>query len=463
MRDTVTTEADHPARTACAPGDAPPDSSQRMRDFVLASADFAFETDAAGRFSYIMPDRILGWESAALIGRPATVLLVQPGDRECAGIFLPAAHIRQRRIWLKRADGGTACVSMSSTPLAGGGGRVAGARGTGACVTGQEEGVPRPAAVRRGELLDHILRQADREVLAPRMLKAALASLAGALGGEGAAVFETADGSARHEVLHEAGHGAAAVMDAAAGLLRDPERRSATSSCGRHIVVTPCRLRVGGETGLALWRTPGAPEWDQDEQLLIADAVRLLRFALEHEAIQREMSRQARTDPLTGLLNRSTFLEEAERHIRRVDYERLPGTVLFAGIDNFRALNDLLGHETGDLVLLRAATLLRDSVRPSDPVARLGGDEFAIWMGGCDQFTAAERADSICRRSMTALRDAAGTDATGISLSIGVATRCAGSGEPIGDVVRRAGHAMRTVKSRGRGSWHVTHDEDVLL
>jgi len=64
---------------------------------------------------------------------------------------------------------------------------------------------------------------------------------------------------------------------------------------------------------------------------------------------------------------------------------------------------------------------------------------------------------------MTALRDAAGTDATGISLSIGVATRCAGSGEPIGDVVRRAGHAMRTVKSRGRGSWHVTHDEDVLL
>ena len=70
-------------------------------------------------------------------------------------------------------------------------------------------------------------------------------------------------------------------------------------------------------------------------------------MVLEHEAIQREMARQARTDPLTGLLNRRAFLEEMERHIERLDREELPGTLMFVDLDYFKPVNDRLGHEVG--------------------------------------------------------------------------------------------------------------------
>ena len=74
-------------------------------------------------------------------------------------------------------------------------------------------------------------------------------------------------------------------------------------------------------------------------------------MVLEHEAIQGEMERQARTDPLTGLMNRRAFLEDLVRHAERLDREELPGTLMFADLDNFKTVNDRLGHEIGDQVL----------------------------------------------------------------------------------------------------------------
>ncbi len=111
----------------------------------------------------------------------------------------------------------------------------------------------------------------------------------------------------------------------------------------------------------------------------------LVRIVLEHEAIQRELARQARTDPLTGLLNRRAFVEEAQRRIDRLEREGLPGTLMFIDLDRLKPLNDRLGHEAGDAALQLTSTVLRRIVRPSDLVARLGGDEFALWLDGFDE------------------------------------------------------------------------------
>jgi diguanylate cyclase (GGDEF)-like protein len=97
---------------------------------------------------------------------------------------------------------------------------------------------------------------------------------------------------------------------------------------------------------------------------------------LEHEAIQRELARQARTDPLTGLLNRRSFLDELRRRVDRLDREGQVGTLLYMDLDHFKRLNDTCGHEVGDEALVLAATMLRATVRATDLVARLGGDEF---------------------------------------------------------------------------------------
>jgi diguanylate cyclase (GGDEF)-like protein len=168
------------------------------------------------------------------------------------------------------------------------------------------------------------------------------------------------------------------------------------------------------------------------------------------------MGRQARTDPLTGLLNRRAFLEELQRHVDRLDLESAPGTLMFVDMDAFKAVNDKFGHEMGDHVLIHLAKMLRDLVRPADLIARLGGDEFAVWMSGADHMTAAERADHLRKTAPGELNEILGEAVPGLGLSIGIASRRAGSVEPIDNLIRRADLAMYEVKRGGRGHWRVS-------
>ena len=261
-------------------------------------------------------------------------------------------------------------------------------------------------------------------------------------------------------LAHRAGGGADEVLAEATALLAtasDPAVASAKG--GRPILVAVCHTRFGANAGIALWRSPGSRGWDNEDKLLIHAAASLIRMVLEHEAIQQEMARQARTDPLTGLLNRRAFLEEMARHIDRLDREDQPGTLLFADLDCFKPVNDRLGHEVGDQVLVRTADILRNTVRPSDLVARLGGDEFALWLNGADHMTAAERAEHLCAEVPRELREITGDGGPSPTMSIGIATRAAGSKEPVDSLMRRADQAMYEVKRSGRGHWRVAAEE----
>jgi diguanylate cyclase (GGDEF)-like protein len=168
------------------------------------------------------------------------------------------------------------------------------------------------------------------------------------------------------------------------------------------------------------------------------------------------MARQARTDPLTGLLNRRAFLAEVIRRIERLERESLPGTVMFVDLDNFKALNDQLGHERGDEALCIVADLLRITVRPSDLVARLGGDEFAIWLDGADEFTAGERAEALRVDGPRALAELTEGSDLRLGMSIGIATRWPNHPEEIDELMLRADRAMYEVKRSGRGNWRVS-------
>ncbi len=452
------------ARDAPASGDtlrcALVDSRQRWRDLVTITADLAFEIDAAGRLVFVVPDPALGWPAESLIGQSAEALLAGGTEANRFNPFRVTVPVRRRRAWLRRADGSSASLVFAAAPLLDAEGRIVGARGLGVDCTKDDEYLEQSAeARRRGEVLDHILRRMGQEVLAPRMMQATLEALTTALGAEGAAVVELRAGDEAAVLEHAAGHGAEAVLGRVAAQLAG---ESVTPGAdGRGIVVAQCRTRFGAHAGLALWRPADGRAWDTEDRRLIEAAASLIRMVLEHEAIQQEMARQARTDPLTGLLNRRAFLEEMERRIERLDREIQAGTLMFVDLDHFKPVNDRLGHECGDQVLLRAAEVLRNAVRPTDLVARLGGDEFALWMDGADHMTAAERADWLCVQVPDRLRGFAGDDGMTPTASIGIATREAGSDEPISNLLRRADHAMYRVKREGRGHWHVAQPEEM--
>jgi diguanylate cyclase (GGDEF)-like protein len=351
-------------------------------------------------------------------------------------------------------------LACSGAPLLDAQGRIVGSRGLGVDWTEFDtEAAHTAAALRRGEVLDHILWRMGQEVMAPRMMQAALDGLMNAVGAEGAAVIDIG-GANGPALIHRAGGGVESMMtDAAALLATSGGATDATAQDDRPIIVANCRTRFGANAGIAVWRSPGSRRWDQEDRLLLRSAASLICMVLEHEAIQQEMARQARTDPLTGLLNRRAFLEEMERHIDRLDREDQPGTLLFADLDDFKPVNDRLGHEAGDEVLLRTAMILRSAVRPSDVIARLGGDEFALWLDGADHMTAAERADHLCTAVPETLREIIGGEGPPPTLSIGIATREVGSGEPVDCLLRRADQAMYQVKRQGRGHWHVARVE----
>ena len=439
------------------------ESRQRWRDLVALSADLAFETDGWGRITFVFPDPALGWPAGTLVGQPAELLLAEAGGVSGFNPFSPTVPVRRRRAWLRRPDGTNVCLCFSTTPLLDSAGQIIGARGVGQDVT-QQDGYDSAvaAALRRGEVVDHILWRIRQEVLAPRMMYAALGALTTAMGAEGCMLVDMLGDGVQPTVLHQVGTCPAELMHTAMSLLENGSQHPshAMAPDGRSVLACPSNTRFGEQAGMVLWRIPGARGWENDELVLASSATAIIRMILEHESVQREMARQARTDPLTGLLNRRAFMDEIARRIDRLEREDLPGTLMFVDLDNFKALNDCRGHDVGDEALCLVASVLRATVRPADLVARLGGDEFAVWLDGADEFTAAERAESLRTGGPAALAEVAGDSGIVIGMSIGIATRWPGQGEDLESLLHRADQVMYEVKRAGRGHWRVSRAGD---
>ena len=310
--------------------------------------------------------------------------------------------------------------------------------------------------LRRMEVLDLLIERISREASVEAMMDVALWALLHALGAEGAAIVGPRAAGCAAEVLHACGPGAQAAADTALLMLaqRDGKRLDRTPD-GRLLMLVVWPTRFGAQDGLVFWRAANGLAWVEEDIQLASAAAGVIRIILDHEAVSYEMAHQARVDPLTELMNRHAFLAELHRHVTRLDREQAPGTMIVIDLDGLKLANDRFGHRAGDRLLMHVADRLRRLVRPNDLVARVGGDEFAVWLSGVDHMTAAERADMLCKTAPGELQALLPAPAVIVGLSIGIATRQAGSREAVEEILRRADSAMYQVKCAGRGHWRV--------
>lgn len=173
--------------------------------------------------------------------------------------------------------------------------------------------------------------------------------------------------------------------------------------------------------------------------------------------LQRELEHQAFHDALTGLPNRSLFGDRVEHAHQRLARGAGCYAVLMLDLDNFKTVNDGLGHAAGDALLLEVSRRLSTGIRAGDTAARLGGDEFAILLEDLDEPSAAARAAEAIREGLRAPFSIAGRLLT-VTATIGVATS-SGGGDAT-DVVRNADAALFVGKADGKDR-HALFSEDM--
>jgi diguanylate cyclase (GGDEF)-like protein len=176
--------------------------------------------------------------------------------------------------------------------------------------------------------------------------------------------------------------------------------------------------------------------------------VALVALFVRLDALSRRMAESARTDALTGLLNRRALSEHLVRAAAHARRRREPLSVLMIDLDRFKEVNDRRGHAAGDRVLCAFAECLCDTVRAEEVCGRWGGDEFVVLMPCAD----AQDARVLAARLRTAARRADLHDVglpAGVEMSVGVATAIFTSPD---EVIHAADVALYEAKAARRGA-----------
>src|SRR5829696_1289275 len=185
----------------------------------------------------------------------------------------------------------------------------------------------------------------------------------------------------------------------------------------------------------------------------IVGAVVTFRDITERKALEQQLQHQAFHDPLSGLPNRALFMDRLERAITRANRRGTKIAVLFVDLDNFKVINDSLGHEVGDLLLVAVAERLKTCLRPEDTAARLGGDEFTILV---EDIASVGEVVRIAERIAEILRPPFALEEQEVfaTVSTGIALNSTAQEQPA-DLLRHADLAMYRAKLRGKARYEV--------
>ena len=174
------------------------------------------------------------------------------------------------------------------------------------------------------------------------------------------------------------------------------------------------------------------------------------RDVTERRALEDQLSYQAFHDSLTGLANRALFSERIAHAIERGVRRQNLFAVLFIDLDDFKTVNDSLGHAAGDELLVTVAERIRASIRPEDTCARLGGDEFAVMVEG---ITDPEGAVTVAKRILGTMAEPLVVEGSDITVQASIGIALGSGGQTASEIMRSADLAMYRAKSEGKGRY----------
>jgi diguanylate cyclase (GGDEF)-like protein/PAS domain S-box-containing protein len=213
----------------------------------------------------------------------------------------------------------------------------------------------------------------------------------------------------------------------------------------------PVELRIRHADGS--WRWIEATGKNLLDEPSVRGVVVNYRDITERKAFEERLAHQAFHDPLTGLPNRTLLLDRLRHARARSRWRKGAVAVLFLDLDNFKVINDSLGHEAGDRLLVAVAARLRGCVRPTDTLARLGGDEFTILLENLSDVGEATR---VAERITEGLRApfTVGRREVFVTASIGVVLQAPEGGRSP-NLLRDADIAMYRAKAAGKAGYAV--------
>lgn len=189
--------------------------------------------------------------------------------------------------------------------------------------------------------------------------------------------------------------------------------------------------------------------------------ISLVEDISESHRLAQELNYQARHDDLTGLINRRAFEGYLDDALLRARSENFVHALCFIDLDQFKIINDTLGHVVGDQLLKQVAQTLSHSLRKSDLLARLGGDEFAVIFDCCEPETAVNLANEL-REKLDSSPFVWEDRSFNIGCSIGIVPITHASGDRI-DLLRAADSACHIAKEQGRNRVLLSYEDDEEL
>ena len=423
-----------------------------LKGLLDSAVDLSFEVDPNGIFRFVSPANAFGQQADKWNGKPASEIFWPGGNVPARNPFLTTEKQTFESITIEIEHDRKRHVAMMVEPSPAPEGTGAGVRGTCRDITARIE----KERITRGDHLRIGVQQRITKILngsekAQELLELASRELIDVLRADLVwSVMKYENGLVPVALCGERTD----VLD-----LEAIWRELALSSGGAHQVkgggreYLALRLERGGHgIGMVIvGRDTAVSPWSEQEKKLLDDVGDVLTAAFSKAELIDRLYRLSGKDELTDLLNRRAFREVVERRLKHQCRTKHAGCLVFIDLDNFKEVNDTLGHKAGDEAIQLVAEKMQGIIRASDYAGRFGGDEFVLWIEDADEDTAARKAQALLDY-MPEVRAKIGNPELRLAASAGICRSRPGKDLLLAELADRADAALYEVKKSGKNS-----------